>query len=464
VTVPRLPQRPAFAGQSAPPISRPAGPSATVVEERSGGPWKLLLAVWTLALFDPQWWLASLGLQPILRVTTLLFGSLMLVMLLGVPSNPSWSRRWLWYPPFLCFVLSILPMIPFAVNTGFVRTGAKTMFFWWIFITATIAIVPSVRRAETLLKMYGVQFLWFMFWGRWVGVVPWHHSLENHDAFGAFMVGGFTMTFFLGLGAPRGGRFRKLMFLTSFLCVIGVVASYARGAFLATIVVFAVMWARSPRKGMTLLAGVGVMVVVFAAASLIFPAGFFYNEIMSAFAEGTSSGTGDDRWQLWTAAMEVFRRNPIVGAGMGNVGAYASGIYQPGELGGMYAINPMFLYGKALHNIFLTILSEQGIIGFGVFIWLVIDFFRRNAWLRSEHAAVIWSSRGGTLALRPTALGLEVGMVALLLTGMLYPMLNIHWFFSMIALNLLLSQLTRSPRGALSGRARAATARGRSRS
>ncbi|MBK7905601.1 MAG: hypothetical protein IPJ78_03465 [Gemmatimonadetes bacterium] len=74
-------------------------------------------------------------------------------------------------------------MIPFAVNSGYVRTGAKTMFFWWIFITATIAIVPSVRRAETLLKMYGIQFLWFMFWGRWVGVVPWHHSLENHDAF-----------------------------------------------------------------------------------------------------------------------------------------------------------------------------------------------------------------------------------------------------------------------------------------
>ncbi|MBK7905602.1 MAG: O-antigen ligase family protein [Gemmatimonadetes bacterium] len=204
---------------------------------------------------------------------------------------------------------------------------------------------------------------------------------------------------------------------------------------------------------MTLLASIGVAVVVFAAASLIFPAGFFYNEIMSAFVEGTSSGTGDDRWRLWTAAMEVFRRNPIVGAGMGNVGVRFRHL-SAGRARWYVCGQSHVSLRKALHNIFLTILSEQGVVGFGIFVWLVVDFFRRNAWLRRAEASAIWAARGGSLALRPTALGLEVGMVALLLTGMLYPMLNIHWFFSMLALNLLLYQFTRPAAGARMTRSR----------
>jgi O-antigen ligase len=400
----------------------------------------LLFGLWTLVLTDVHWFVASFAGSPVLRIVTVAFLALLFTLLAGA-GRPSWQQRYTPYWPFLMYAASSLPMMLFAVNTGFARTGAKTLFLWWIFIIGSVVIVDSVRRAELLLKMYGLQFLWWAVWAGPKATIGWHHSLDNHDAIGAFMVGGLSMSFFLFLASPKGTRFKKAMLVSSFLCVMVVVASYARGAFLAAVAVYGIMWLRSPRKGLTLMAGVGMAVVVVLAAVLIFPAGFFYNEIMSSFTEGTTSGTGSDRWVLWQVGWEVFKEHPIFGVGIGNVGAYGSTIFQPGELGADYYFNPGLLYGKALHNVYVTTLSEQGIFGSVAFLWVLFDFWRRNRVLRSGKFDALWRSMGGELSLKQVALGLELGMVSVMITALLYPMLNIHFWFTLLTLNLLLHRL-----------------------
>lgn len=420
--------------------------------ERMTGPLLLLMSLWVVLLFDPQWLLASRGLAPALRITTLLMGALLLTLALGVPSNPAWQRRWTWFPPFFAFIFAIMPSYFVAVNTGWVRRGLKETLLFWLFAVGTVALIATAKRAEQLLRLYGYQFLWWVAWGGTKALVDWHHALDNNDAYGAFMVGGVSICFFLGMAAPKGTGFRKLMFLTAFACVMGVVASYARGAFLSTVAVYGLMWLRSPRKLMTLGAGVGMALVVVIAAVTLFPADFFYNEIVSAFAEGTEEGTGNDRWVLWNVAIRVWTEHPIFGVGAGNVGAYASGLYQPGELGGDYSMNPGSLYGRSLHNVYFTILSEQGLVGVLVFGWIVVDFWRRNAQLRSEAGRLAWQRLGGTYDARNVALGLELGMLAFWLTAFFYPMLEIHWFYTMLVLNLLLSEMVRRQLAADRGR------------
>ena len=49
---------------------------------------------------------------------------------------------------------------------------------------------------------------------------------------------------------------------------------------------------------------------------------------------------------------------------------------------------------------------------------------------------------GGTMKLKPLALGLEAAMVGFLLDALIYSMMVIHWFYTMLALNLLLHALT----------------------
>ena len=104
--------------------------------------------------------------------------------------------------------------------------------------------------------------------------------------------------------------------------------------------------------------------------------------------------------------MDVWRANPIFGAGLKNFGVYASTLYQEGELAGMFA-NPMALYDYVLHNLYMTTLSEMGIAGCIALLWIFIDFFRRNAQLRSPLAEQRWHELGGQMKLRPIALGLE---------------------------------------------------------
>jgi O-antigen ligase len=400
----------------------------------------LLFGVWTLVLTDVHWFIASFAGSAVLRVVTIAFVSLLLTLLAGA-GRPSWKRRYVTYWPFLLYAASSLPMMLFAENTGWARTGAKTLFLWWVFIVGTVVIIDGVKRAELLLKFYGLQFLWWSIWAGPKAVIGWHHSLDNHDAIGAFMVGGLSLSFFLFMASPKGTRFRKAMLVSSFLCVMVVVASYARGAFLAAVAVYGIMWLRSPRKGLTLMAGVGMAAVVVLAAVLIFPAGFFYNEIMSAFAEGTTQGTGSDRMVLWGVGWEVFKTHPLFGVGIGNVGAYGSTMYQPGELGADYFFNPGLLYGKALHNIYVTTIAEQGIFGAVTFLWVLVDFFRRNRALRSGRFDADWYALGGELSLKQVASGLELGMVSVLITALLYPMLNIHFWFTLLTLNLTLHRI-----------------------
>ncbi|HEY0809503.1 MAG TPA: O-antigen ligase family protein [Longimicrobiales bacterium] len=404
-------------------------------EPRSGGLF-VLFALWVTFLFDPHWYLAAKGPDIVLKLPVILFLALWAFLSFGMLTNESWQRRWQWFPPFLMLLIIGGIGVPMAMNIGYAKNTWQGYVLWWTLIVGTLAIIDSPRRAEFLLYLYGLQFLWWAGWGGKAGLVGWHHTLSNYDGFGAFNVGGVAICYFLAVAINKRW-FKWLMYATAGACAMGVVASFARGAFFALVLVFVIIWLRSPHKGRTALAGVGITLVVVLAASFLFEKGFFWNEIMSVFHEGTTEGTGAQRMTLWATAIDVWRHNPIFGAGLKNYGVYASTLYQEGELGGMFG-NPRALYDYVLHNLYLTTLSELGIAGCIALLWIFIDFFRCNAKLRSEAAERRWHELGGSMKLRPIALGLEAAMAAFMVDAAVYSMMGLHWFYTMLALNRLL--------------------------
>jgi O-antigen ligase len=400
----------------------------------------LLVALWGTVLFDPHWLAFSKGVPfVVLKLPVFIFLLLGASLGFGLLTHQPWQRRWQWYWPFLSFLIVGAIGVPMAMNVGYARETLQGYVIWYALILGTVTIVDSARRVELLLSLYGLHFLWWGFWGGKAGLVGWHHSFSNYDGFGAFAVGGFAICYFLGMAADKKW-FKWLMYATAGLSVVGVVASFARGAFLALVLVFFCIWVRSPHKGRTALAGVGAALLVSLAASLLFEEGFFYNEIMSAFTEGNEEGTGGQRWQLWTIAIRVWQDHPILGAGLHNVGVYASTIFQPGELEGMFA-NPGALYDYVLHNLYMTVLAENGIVGCVVVAWIFFDYFKRNAQLRSPEAERQWREFGGRMKLRPISLGLEASMVAFMFDALVYSMMGIHWLYTMLAINLLLHRV-----------------------
>lgn len=406
--------------------------------QSAGTAFRLLAALWLVTLFDPQWYLTSFGIRAFLKLPLLLFLVVAATLALSALTVPSFGRRWKWYPPLLAFIGASLLGGAFAPNLIVVRDEVQVMLLLWTLVVGTIVLVDTARRAELLLFAYALQFTWWGLLGARWGGVAWHPTLSNYDGFGSWMVVGGGLCSFLML-ASDNKWFRRTMAATIVMCVVAVVSSFARGAFLAAIAVFGLVWLRSPSKGKTLAAGVGGVIVLVIAASVLF-GGEYWVE-MSTILEGNQEETGEDRWVMWGAGWRVFLEYPLAGSGPGNWGMRAMTLFSDGELGGQYTYNAGALYGRQLHSSYVTILAEQGILGALAFGWILVDFWRRNVQLRTAQAAQIWRELGGRFELSFVARGLEAACVGWMAAAALYSMAGTHWFYTILGLNLLLHSL-----------------------
>jgi hypothetical protein len=101
------------------------------------------------------------------------------------------------------------------------------------------------------------------------------------------------------------------------------------------------------------------------------------------------------------------------------------------------------LYERKLHNAYYQVLSEYGVLGSAIFLWLLGHFWWSNARLRSPPYVAGWHALGGTLDLRHVALGLEAGIVGFLGCAFFYNLLFEQWLFSLLILNTLLYHFVR---------------------
>jgi len=164
------------------------------------------------------------------------------------------------------------------------------------------------------------------------------------------MIGGWT----LGLG---------LLALLSTQSVGGLVA------FVSILVLAILCFARSSKKRLVLLVGVSASVcLLYLLRNILNPA-------------HTEQSFGPDlaaRLLLWGTAWDLFRHSPIIGVGWGNfVGLYGLELFSFSD----WVPQGVF----EVHNIYLQLLAETGLVGFMAFFYLFLQSWRM-AWgqLRSS--------------------------------------------------------------------------------
>lgn len=74
------------------------------------------------------------------------------------------------------------------------------------------------------------------------------------------------------------------------------------------------------------------------------------------------------RVELTRASIELTAGQPIVGVGFGNFLPMLASVASP---------LPLNLYLQPVHNIFLLVLAETGVLGLGIFIWFLVRTYKR---------------------------------------------------------------------------------------
>jgi O-antigen ligase len=427
------------------PFAAPNGrPLAQRVKVKFTGMQQLIMVLWLTLLFDPQWFIASFAGKWALRVPLVLLGFLVIGMLLEPVQGE-------WLPLILAWISIAAINLPFAYDRGASMPEFRSLIFYYIVGLALLRYFKTPRlAAASIFLLFVGQYLWWGLWGLKSAAVYWHPNLANFDGYGPLMATGIGPAYYYGVGAKNPRR-RWIAYATAALCVIGVVNSFARGAVLGLIVTIGYIWMRSPNKARTSLLVAASVVIVFIVAMVVNgksrgddTRSNFFDEMSTMFDDSEGS-TGDDRKVLWAAAMKVYYQHPVLGAGLEQFGPDAAETFKLGDVGGFYAENPQRLYARALHSNYFQLLSEFGTVGAIIFVWMLVEFWKRCRLFLTPEAAAAWYRAGGSEDIRWLALGLESGMVGFLATGVFFNQLFQVWFYGLLITAALMENIVRGP-------------------
>lgn len=176
----------------------------------------------------------------------------------------------------------------------------------------------------------------------------------NH--FGAFIV--HYSAVLLGLLILDNIRWRKILFLATVLISIHpLFFSYSRGAYVAALAVL-VFFGLVKKRSLLILA-----VVIVIAFRTILPSSVVDRITMTKTEEGEVEQSAALRLDLWDHALKLFQKNPFIGVGFGGFGF---SLPEDARL-------------RDTHSYYLKMLSEQGIVGFGLLL-IVLFLAFRSGW------------------------------------------------------------------------------------
>jgi O-antigen ligase len=195
--------------------------------------------------------------------------------------------------------------------------------------------------------------------------------------------------------------YKLLCGLTFFLSSASLMWSNSRGGWisLGIGVLFGSLFVFNKIKGKKGLIKTFIWIVfVLILISPLFPR--LSNKFVARFG-GSDRGSAQSRLPQYNVAYSIIRSNPIIGVGVNNYTEVMHD-YDITTDEGLESITP-----NAVHNIFLHIAAEMGILGIVTFIWFITTIF-------VEGMASI--SKGGFMAY--TVIGMLAGIMAFLVHGM----------------------------------------------
>jgi len=166
------------------------------------------------------------------------------------------------------------------------------------------------------------------------------------------------------------------------LFVSAIVASGSRGAFIALIVIGLYYFLASLGKVRKI-----IITSIIVSAFLAFVPQEYISEIETiqtdANVQGEDDSTAKTRFFLWTAALNMFKDNLIMGVGAGNFAAEVNS-YLPGREGWPSHYFERGWGGTDVHSTYFGLLAEHGIPGAAIFVYIIWAYIQGLRTIRRE--------------------------------------------------------------------------------
>lgn len=217
------------------------------------------------------------------------------------------------------------------------------------------------------------------------------------------------------------GLYKKLLFsLLPLTGLFTVMATSSRGAQLGMLAAGCWFLLKS-RKGIKFL--VAILAVGWLVYSLLPP------EMLAEYEAAGEDSTSVTRLALWSFGMDVVRDHPVLGVGYNNWLDYCNFMNPYGIGRNTWCLAP--------HNTYVTALSELGITGFTMYVFLILFIFILNARTR-----VIAKQFENKFALFISH-GLDAGLVAYLVSTTFFSNLFYPMFWVQLALAVVLYEISK---------------------
>ena len=294
------------------------------------------------------------------------------------------SLTWRAWPPFglllaALAVTTVTSQDALTSATGFVRYAE-------LFVLIPVAVATAVRdRLDVLLvagtviavaSLEGAVGVWqyltatgASFGGQGIRAVGTFGAV---DVMGMAIVVALGMVVALALALTRRGRARGILLAVAAALVVPLALSLSRGTWIAAAVAVVAV---ALVAGWRVLVGGAVIVLavtVILIGGLGIGSGTLGERAASiAPAAGPTDQSVSDRYGLWRTATGMWADHPITGVGPKNFSAFRDG-YAPLSISSGSDVedaSTQFTREPLLspHNMYLLVLSEQGMIGFGAF-------------------------------------------------------------------------------------------------
>jgi len=284
------------------------------------------------------------------------------------------------------FRLLQMLVILFLVFAAIRNTGDLRLFAWSFIAGATLTALVPLLGLERGTAESGDRFGGF---------------LGNPNNLAAVVLPALALTGFMLIGSNRRSE-RILLGGSGLVLLVTLFLTQSRGGYvgLGAMAVAAVVFAGpARRRALHLLIGLGLSMAAYFA--------FFASSAARQRATEISGSESTGRVDLWHVALRMFDAHPLQGVGLDNFTVLA-----PGYLANDVDIHRADLFLRSVatqvHNTYLTVLVELGVVGEVVFVGLLI-------------AAVVTAIRAVAVLARSTdrqgeliGRGLLVGVVGML--------------------------------------------------